>query len=357
MVTIQKKTEAELLRQYQDCVLNANRKMLKKLSFLCALLLGMICLYSLLQVSSCSLELKWGYGIGFLLFTLFYFICGKWPVSYHGVLKSLYIMATVICGFTIYLSVCETPSSMAAGAIGFFCLASICIIDDTWRVSTYIGVLVLIHILFSYFFKESRITFNDIINFVLFGIIGVYLGYLFQKRTLNGFEAIAIAEEERNVDFLTGLYNRRKFDEVLENSNDITGLLMLDVDNFKRYNDHYGHVKGDTCLRQIGMCLKLLEEVDKVQFFRYGGEELIGICHQEYNSMDKVARIAEKVRVEIAEKLCIPFPIADSLVVTVSIGYVFHPGYTSYERLVKEVDMAMYRAKTTGKNRVVGYQI
>lgn len=169
------------------------------------------------------------------------------------------------------------------------------------------------------------------------------------------------AYEESISDSLTGLSSRRHFDVVLERTlhqlsrhpSPLT-LLMADIDFFKQYNDHFGHVQGDLCIRKIAACMaQQLRAGDTVA--RYGGEEFIASlpnCDSRHALL-----VAERFRAAV-ESLGILAPPGEEdghrPVVTVSIGlYCHRAGLSATARqLVQQADMALYTAKREGRNRV-----
>ena len=162
------------------------------------------------------------------------------------------------------------------------------------------------------------------------------------------------------IDELTGLANRRAFDEFLDEelrhaqrAGHLTSLLMIDVDFFKNYNDTYGHLKGDSCLKLVA---KVLESVarrpgDKVA--RFGGEEFVIVLSM--TDKQHAVSIAERIRMDIEALKILHEKSKVSNYVTVSIGVVtlipqeeMHPC-----DIIKYADEALYRAKNQGRNRVV----
>ncbi|UJF31537.1 GGDEF domain-containing protein [Paenibacillus hexagrammi] len=146
-------------------------------------------------------------------------------------------------------------------------------------------------------------------------------------------------------DGLTRLYNRKYF------YNRVTqhvqrhlpiSVLFSDIDNFKKLNDTQGHQKGDEVLKQVAQILK--DEVEEYGIAgRYGGEEMVVMVTDPGIKMDA---FAERVRKRIESET----------IVTASIGYSKYKKGLSAEELIKQADEAMYKAKTTGKNKVVKYE-
>ena len=158
-------------------------------------------------------------------------------------------------------------------------------------------------------------------------------------------------------DALTGLYNRRYMEETLEREisraereKKSVGILMFDIDHFKRFNDLEGHDAGDALLRELGALLnRSIRGSDIV--CRYGGEEFLVVLP---GADKETARArAEEIRKSVKEMLVYHLgkPLAKC---TVSIGVAAYPeNETSIERLLKLSDDALYRAKNEGRDRVV----
>jgi len=170
--------------------------------------------------------------------------------------------------------------------------------------------------------------------------------------SLESAELYARAEQKSRIDELTGLFNRRHFEERLKEEvarhsryGDMFSILMVDLDNFKTYNDVYGHPAGDVLLNQIGKIMKnSIRDAD--QAFRYGGDEFIVILPQ--TASKDAFMVAERVRDQLAVEMA-----RKSLTVTCSIGLASYPtdGVIAGE-LVTAADTALYYAKWTGGNRV-----
>ena len=160
-------------------------------------------------------------------------------------------------------------------------------------------------------------------------------------------------------DSLTGIANRRRFDEVLAQeharharSKGELSLLMLDIDHFKEYNDRYGHVKGDECLRQIARVIAGCTARPADLAARFGGDEFACIL-PDTNSRGAIA-IAEKIRLG-AMALAIPHQesnISDCVTVTLGGATVHCSSGGSVVDIVAQVDGLLYLAKSRGRNRV-----
>jgi diguanylate cyclase (GGDEF)-like protein len=163
------------------------------------------------------------------------------------------------------------------------------------------------------------------------------------------------------IDGLTGVKNRRYFDEHINaewgralRNNSLLSVIMLDVDFFKRYNDCYGHLSGDDCLRQVANVFKrrIHRSMDFVA--RYGGEEFV--CLLPDSNFEGAMQLAEQLRQDV---FALQIPHAESLLapfVTVSLGVSTkqeNMGGTS-DALLMLADAQLYQAKEQGRNRVCG---
>ncbi len=156
-------------------------------------------------------------------------------------------------------------------------------------------------------------------------------------------------------DTLTGVHTRKhylsKLEEEIsysEKNNQCFSFFMLDIDHFKKHNDHYGHLVGDAILKQVSKIIKdALRQIDSMG--RYGGEEFSIILTQTDRKGAKFA--AERIRQSVEEKAINVYD--EELKVTISIGVAIFPedGQDS-QGLIEAGDAALYRAKQTGRNRV-----
>lgn len=170
------------------------------------------------------------------------------------------------------------------------------------------------------------------------------------QKTLEDYQH---ADVDRRTDFLTGLRNRMDLFELIQEAlsdenKQIYAMFMMDIDNFKKYNDNYGHEMGDKCLSTIGHALKEYGEKNNIIFYRYGGEELLGVL---VNKTDKAEDcIAEEI-VELVRQLNIVRDDLEKGKVTISLGYTCDN--SRYEKMIGKADKALYFAKNNGKDRAV----
>lgn len=156
-------------------------------------------------------------------------------------------------------------------------------------------------------------------------------------------------------DTLTQVYSRRyfleRFNEELHRSKKnklCVSFLMIDIDNFKQYNDRYGHLAGDAMLREVSKTTR--QTIRQIDFIgRYGGEEFCIVLAQ--TDKEQAIFAAERIRQEIASAVIKVYD--EELKATVSIGVSTFPDNASHTKdLIEMADQALYLAKETGKNKV-----
>ncbi len=164
-----------------------------------------------------------------------------------------------------------------------------------------------------------------------------------------------------STDYLTGLLNRRAFLERLERElnrcqREVSrmGIIIMDIDHFKRVNDNFGHQVGDLVLQEFSNILvKLCRSYDFIG--RYGGEEFI-VCLPGADKWNTY-QIAERIRSTIENKKTLLPNKESSVSITASFGIAsMEPGQIkSADKLINEADEALYRAKAQGRNRIEMY--
>lgn len=186
------------------------------------------------------------------------------------------------------------------------------------------------------------------------------LSRLVTERTRELEDATQELERLSRSDGLTGVANRRHFDDILDRewrrafrAKSTVSLILVDVDCFKSYNDTYGHLRGDECLKQVGLTLQASATRAGDLAARYGGEEFVILAPDI--DIEGALVIAERARAAV-ELLNLPHErSAAAPVVTISVGvacFTVADG-ESPDGLIEAADEALYRAKSEGRNRVV----
>jgi len=185
------------------------------------------------------------------------------------------------------------------------------------------------------------------------------LAVLGNQSSLSLQNALLHGELERLsvTDRLTELYNHGYFQQRLEEEfrrsqrfGHVMSLVMIDIDDFKQFNDAHGHPKGDSILKAVGSVIRAeLREMDIAA--RYGGEEFVIVLPE--TDLDGALAVAERVRAGVAA-VRVEGLGADTVVATVSVGVSSYPAHAaSALRLLEAADSAMYNAKRGGKNHVL----
>lgn len=183
------------------------------------------------------------------------------------------------------------------------------------------------------------------------------LAELVEERTTELRAANVLLQELSRSDPLTGLANRRHFDEIKEvefrralRLGQPLTVLMCDVDFFKRYNDHYGHAQGDLCLKVVADTLKRVFARAGEVVARLGGEEFVVLLPGV--DAESALRSAVRLQQRLAERELPHEASAVSPYVTLSIGLAgFDPETVDqFDQLLRRADEALYRAKTQGRN-------
>ncbi|WGW01383.1 GGDEF domain-containing protein [Vibrio sp. YMD68] len=186
-----------------------------------------------------------------------------------------------------------------------------------------------------------------ILSFLFFNlmlIIYIYYGYKKEKTKM-----LSIAY----IDSLTKVYSRRMYDKFtnsLPASSNIS-LSMIDIDNFKKYNDLYGHKKGDDALKEIGNILKSYSD-DNACFFRVGGEEFVGVSFTK--TLEEMKMLMEKVQLAVDKAAIVHKENESYGIITLSIG-ISHGKVNKdndFDNLCFEADKLLYVSKSNGKNKI-----
>lgn len=184
---------------------------------------------------------------------------------------------------------------------------------------------------------------------IIYCNIGAYLANSYKRKQFaDSRELLRVSV----TDSLTGIYNRAKFDEELNkwivycNENEIPlSLVILDIDNFKRINDNYGHLIGDNVIQNIALTIKKLVRSTDI-FARWGGEEFVILLPN--TDIKQAMDITERIRVCIQTK-----KYYKEEIITCSFGLVVLGKNENAESMIQRADKLLYDAKDCGKNVVV----
>lgn len=227
----------------------------------------------------------------------------------------------------------------------------------------------IMYICLPFYQPEGTSNYGSYVNASIMIIMVVFIcfyRYYNERRLYEDRQKIMeqnrLLNEKANTDPLTGLQNRGFLDGKMEElyrecmaKGEVLAVMMIDVDDFKRYNDTFGHQAGDKCLQMTAQELKRFIINEEEHLIRYGGEEFmyVGAVRDE----GKAFAMAQEMRAAI-EAMDIPFKSDEISAVTVSIGiYAAIPGSCEKEEewfsYITKADDSLYQAKRTGKNKVV----
>jgi diguanylate cyclase len=330
----------------RDRVPNVTKKNEVAFAILCGILGCLLMIYSVKVSPSVIVDYRcipiviMGIYCSITAATITALVIGAFRIAYTGI-SMISITAVIIaismgllCGFIGKLKISIKAKwilsffavSLVTGVGFFLVINDLKILNDILPVY-YIGLLIVSTV--TYYIKTYNLKSNDIYHSI---------------------------KRDSNIDFLTGLHNVRYFDKSFNISitdankkHQSISLLFIDVDFFKKVNDVYGHLNGDKVLKEISeILLKLSRENDVVT--RKGGEEftvLLSNC-----SLKEAKQVAERIRSEIENYSFISLN-KETIKITVSIGVSAFPETTkNAEDLTEQADIALYKAKRDGRNRV-----
>jgi len=209
----------------------------------------------------------------------------------------------------------------------------------------------------------ESITYQGYVRFVVASITLIIIAFTYEystETTLLRLENVQKDLEKMvKTDSLTKLFNRRYFDEIFpqqikiaKRNRRLLGFAMVDIDNFKKYNDTYGHQAGDEVLREISQSFKDSMQRPDDYVFRLGGEEF-GLLFQIDNRNDSLKLVkdicesVELLKIGHSENSISPY-----VKVSVGLYVVKNSDNYDYDDIFKKADDALYSAKLKGKNRV-----
>jgi diguanylate cyclase (GGDEF)-like protein len=285
--------------------------------------------------------------------------------------KFIYVMITLyyvnVITFGVYLGIWSNPGKIAVSfMVILICALFLYIISPLFILSLTLAAMA-VFITLSVMVKTFDNWTLDMINALFAGYVGLFFGW---QSTMFRMSLISTANKFQNerdsyyqqstVDELTQLKNRRDFTQTFQRfltnyrqSDKFLCIALLDIDFFKNYNDHYGHLMGDECLRSIGRTLKKLQESEGIYNARVGGEEFALVWFED--KIEDVKEIASRINQMVIDLKIPHAKSAAAPYVTVSVGVHVVPCGSSGDKdvLYDLADKALYAAKSEGRNRAV----
>ncbi len=269
------------------------------------------------------------------------------------------INAALVCYCTI-TSAFVSPNYICVTILACLFQLQVLYIDKNWRINAATILSAGVYLLVVCRYKIPSLVADEVVNVLSFSVFSCILGLFTRRAQVENFDMKRTLADFAYTDQLTGVANRRSFFERLARAEQsdaapITLLAMIDVDDFKSYNDTYGHQSGDECLRRIGACLKSYETKHPVQFYRYGGEEFVAVS--DAYTQERFFAMCEELREDVS-RLRIENLDGSVCGVTLSIGVAVleDTSRRKYETLLSNADKAQYAAKARGRNRTVRYE-
>lgn len=286
--------------------------------------------------------------------------------DYSARLITFTISVLIFDGYTVYSCIKSKDQGKAATLRISGSLIFLTMISNIWRTAS------CSNLSFSSIFSPTLAQAQFYIVIICFSLLITTMVILLASQKLQdeindmSKHLLLKREKERDdariramTDGLTRLANRRHFDEALhtefyrlKRSGAPLSLIMIDIDHFKKFNDSYGHIAGDNCLKQVALGIKNITGRAHDIVARYGGEEFAVILPETDDQ--RATALAERIR-KAVEQLEIPHELSESeKYVTVSLGVVTVSAsvIASPETVVDMADKALYRAKKNGRNRV-----
>ncbi|MGX8833395.1 GGDEF domain-containing protein [Amedibacillus sp. YH-ame6] len=333
----------EMMKNNKEDIRKANKRMLGWLLILG--LLSFLLLFVMTFIADDYGVMKIPYGFIIVLLIVIIFVNRYAKVSSLLLIYGSYVM---LMGIATYASAFLIDDSLSVWAFMILFQIPIVILDRNRNIHALELAFLLLYIVVMICFKDKEHMLDECVNVIMASIMGTILGAHLRYAQIENFNFKRIAVIQENIDALTGLSNRRRLFDVLEEKNpSIVAIMMIDIDEFKLYNDSFGHQAGDKCLKKVSVCIASLHK--NIEFFRYGGEEFIGVAYNLEES--EIIGLAEKC-VKSIENLQIEHGHSKGKVVTISMGLYIVEGMQSNDDMIYYADTALYNAKHNGKSQV-----
>ncbi|MEG1902101.1 MAG: GGDEF domain-containing protein [Clostridium sp.] len=350
-----------MIQNNRQAINTSNVNLVRQLSFFMFIILACVALISLfapgwkeftaLYIASALLN-----GAFFLLFRF-----GACKSS-NRLLPEIYLYFAVLFMVAIYHGTYKmSQGGSSVTFIAFLLIFPIIMLDKRWHVNLFVAFTGMMFCIVSFLVLPNAPAQDNMTNTVVYGFVGTFIGNKMFQIRLHSMENQRLLVIQRDIDALTLLPNRRKMFEMMDATDGIgsfdsaTGIMILDVDYFKRYNDTLGHQEGDECLRRLGACFAAFASDFNLEIFRFGGEEFLTLGNHYGNKTLK--QLSEDLVKKVSD-LQIPFAASPFGVVTISVGYAETESCKAkgYEELISCADMALYYAKEQGRNIAYCYR-
>jgi diguanylate cyclase (GGDEF)-like protein len=292
-------------------------------------------------------------------------LASSFSAQRHRIFPPLAVIASALLGLGV--AAIQIIATLGGMPILFPCLMlTIIFIYFMSGLFFYHSVVANVIVMFAYLAAGTALQLPgrefayDALAMVAANLFGASVVYMHEKTSRMRFLEACLLRELVARDGLTGIQNRRMFDQHIQRvwqqavrEEERVAVLLADIDCFKDYNDRYGHQAGDECLRAVAVSLSQCARRPLDFVARYGGEEFAVVLYEA--SREYVAEVLTRIQRSIAE-LNIPHEasrVASRLTVSIGAAFILPSSSRTYEGLIQLADEALYCAKEQGRNRVV----
>lgn len=350
--------------QCRDEIAKSNRRLLGRLAFILPVLHAAYFVVAGILFRSPHLNAIYA---AFLLIDILLAAAAFWAckrkASYAVVQTICMLLVCAVMAFILTISVFPFPDHPAIFFPIFYPVLSLVFIFPYKQINLVMTAFEVAFLVLAYRIKTPESISYDVFGSVTAWILGMLVSFLVLYLRLRENRIRMRLQVYSSTDETTGLPNRRSFNlfvekeytRCIENQMPVA-IILMDIDDFKSYNDTYGHVAGDECLAGVGATIRAYAQRENIFIARYGGEEFAAVV-----SGDNALRAEEYAQNLLKNISCRSGKIAGirNGYITISLGVAFTdtPQELSYTDLINQSDMALYQAKREGKNRVVRYDM
>ena len=275
---------ADYFKNYTADVSRNNMFLLRKASAIYTLLLLMYAVWA--YFSFHAQLLTWIYGMFILLAVGFAMVvfrgAGKLKKSLKTGQALCVLFIIMVMGFITVVSVFPFPERPAIFFPILYLLMTLVFVFPIWKIQLLLTAIEAVYLLLSFFYKTKAAFAYDASGSITAWLLGFLFSYLVLELRLREHQTRKKLEVMSITDETTGLFNRRYFNRYLSNIYLVCkreeipiAVFMIDIDDFKRYNDRFGHIKGDECLYRVANAIRGVFRDEEALAARFGGEEFV----------------------------------------------------------------------------------
>ncbi len=294
-----------------------------------------------------------------LIYAVMVMLSLKHKNSAINVTAMIYIVDFILVVYAVVVSAFTTVGEVNITFVVVLFMIHTLWIDMSWRINLAAIISCIGYLFIIQWFKPPTIYEVEVVNTLTVAALSAVLGYMLRVSRTESFVTKRILQKQVYVDSLTGVSNRRRLFEDIANLKDFNrgtkavAFALLDIDYFKKYNDSYGHQVGDSCLKQLGDCFLGMQN-SNIHFYRYGGEEFVALfnnCDKNYVE-NNVLRLTNRIQEMNIDHKASPF---SKVTLSIGVSFVSSIQDEDHEAYLTKADIALYKAKETGRNKVTYY--